>query len=440
MYCHIETLKKRLDEINQLRIDRALVSMAPSFQDVYSLIPILLHFHHPMLPGYLEGSVPHGICFYSPDATNLAWFDNIDRVAGVRVSSLDSDEQPITGVYSMGSISSIGQNANSDLDIWVCHQSWLDNKDCIQLQQKFRILEKWARCQGVNVSFFLIDENRFRHKNNCSLGEKQYASTQNILLLDEFYRTAVRMGGKRVLWNMVPGDEEAHYDEYVLSLYARGVLTPNEWVDLGGLGTTISLKEYFGTSLWLLYKSIDSPYKAVLKTLLLEAYSWEYPHTELLAMKIKQRLHDGEIISFGLDPYCILLERLTYYLTQISDTTRLDMVCRCFYLKASEKLSQDPGRSIPWRREILTQLVTSWGWDKVRLEMLDNRANWKIGQVRDAHNELLSVMIESYHNLIRFSHRNNLTISANLQEIGLLTNNLYAAAEIAPCKMNMITS
>ncbi|GAB7267269.1 hypothetical protein DZJ_38230 [Dickeya ananatis] len=72
------------------------------------------------------------------------------------------------------------------------------------------------------------------------------------------------MAGKRILWNMVPVEEEEHYDEYVLSLYARGALAPNEWLDLGGL-SALSAEEYFGASLWQLYKSIDSPYKAVLK-------------------------------------------------------------------------------------------------------------------------------------------------------------------------------
>lgn len=62
-------------------------------------------------------------------------------------------------------------------------------------------------------------------------------STQHILLLDEFYHTAVRLAGKRILWNMVPCDEEEHYDDYVMTLYAQGVLTPNEWLDLGGLSS-----------------------------------------------------------------------------------------------------------------------------------------------------------------------------------------------------------
>ncbi|AFP84813.1 adenylate cyclase [secondary endosymbiont of Ctenarytaina eucalypti] len=398
MRFYIQTLQQRLDAINQLRVDRALAAMGPDFQKVYSLLSILLHFHHSMLPGYLDGNVPHGICFYSPAATHSALLDNISRQAGTVIAPPDSSERPITGVYSMGSTSSIGQNANSDLDIWVCHQSWLDKAERAQLQRKCDLLEQWAIRQGVDVNLFLIDENRFRHKKSGSGGDEDCSATQHILLLDEFYRTAVRMGGKRILWNMVPGAEETHYDEYVLSLYSRGALTPNEWLDLGGLGP-LSVEEYFGASLWQLYKSIDSPYKAVMKTLLLEAYSWESPHTELLAMKSKQRLHDGEIVSFGLDPYCMMLERLTYYLTQINDMRRLDMVRRCFYLKVCEKLSKDP-TGAPWRREILTQLVTSWGWGEARLKMLDDRVNWKIGQVREVHNELLDAMMQSYRNLI----------------------------------------
>jgi adenylate cyclase class 1 len=436
LYFYIETLKQRLDAINQLRVDRALAAMGPFFQQVYSLLPTLLHYHHPMLPGYLEGSVPCGVCLFTPDDSQIAWLAGATKQSAIPLVTPVKGERPITGVYSMGSTSSIGQNGNSDLDIWVCHQSWLDNTERAQLQRKCSLLEKWAATQGVEVNFFLIDENRFRHNESGNLGDEDCGSTQHILLLDEFYRTAVRMAGKRILWNMVPGDEEDHYDEYVMSLYARGALTPNEWLDLGGLGT-LSAEEYFGASLWQLYKSIDSPYKAVLKTLLLEAYSWEYPHTQLLAMTIKQHLHDGEIVSFGLDPYCMMLERVTYYLTQINDMTRLDLVRRCFYLKVCEKLSLNPA-SVVWRREILSQLVKEWGWDEARLSMLDDRANWKISRVREAHNELLDAMMQSYRNLIRFARRNNLSVSASPQDIGVLTRKLYAAFEALPGKVTLI--
>ncbi|HGM5491122.1 TPA: class I adenylate cyclase [Serratia fonticola] len=437
MYLYIETLKQRLDAINQLRVDRALAAMKPAFQRVYSLLPTLLHHHHPLMPGYLNGNVPHGICIYTPDETQQAYLNDLEDKWGSPFEKMATGELPITALYSMGSTSSIGQSCTSDLDIWVCHQSWLDNEERNRLQQKCSLLEKWAASMGVEVSFFLIDENRFRHNESGSLGGEDCGSTQHILLLDEFYRTAVRLAGKRILWNMVPGEEEAHYDEYVLSLYSQGVLTPNEWLDLGGL-STLSAEEYFGASLWQLYKSIDSPYKAVLKTLLLEAYSWEYPKTQLLAMGIKHRLHQGEIVCFGLDAYCMMLERVTHYLTEINDTTRLDLVRRCFYLKVCEKLSLTNNASIGWRREILSQLVSEWGWDAERLAILDNRANWKIERVREAHNELLDAMMQSYRNLIRFARRNNLSVSASPQDIGVLTRKLYAAFEALPGKVTLV--
>lgn len=436
MYLYIETLKQRLDAINQLRVDRALAAMKPAFQRVYSLLPTLLHHHHPLMPGYLNGNVPHGICLYTPDETQQDYLNDLEDKWGSPFDKPASGELPITGVYSMGSTSSIGQSCSSDLDIWVCHQSWLDNEERTRLQQKCNLLEKWAASMGVEVSFFLIDENRFRHNESGSLGGEDCGSTQHILLLDEFYRTAVRLAGKRILWNMVPGEEEAHYDEYVLSLYAQGALTPNEWLDLGGL-SSLSAEEYFGASLWQLYKSIDSPYKAVLKTLLLEAYSWEYPTTQLLATDIKHRLHQGEIVSFGLDAYCMMLERVTRYLTDINDTIRLDLARRCFYLKVCEKLSLAKA-CVGWRREILSQLVSEWGWSEERLAMLDNRANWKIERVREAHNELLDAMMQSYRNLIRFARRNNLSVSASPQDIGVLTRKLYAAFEALPGKVTLV--
>lgn len=77
----------------------------------------------------------------------------------------------------------------------MCHQSRLDGEERQLLQRKCSLLESWAASLGVEVSFFLIDENRFRHNESGSLGGEDCGSTQHILLLDEFYRTAVRPPG-----------------------------------------------------------------------------------------------------------------------------------------------------------------------------------------------------------------------------------------------------
>lgn len=127
MYLYIKTLKQRLGAINQLHIDRALAAMEPVFQRVYHLLPALLH-HHPLIPGYLHGNVPHGVCLYTPDQSQQDYLDDLADEWESPFAKPGSDELPIASIYSMGSTSSIGQSCSSDLDIWVCHQSWLDNE------------------------------------------------------------------------------------------------------------------------------------------------------------------------------------------------------------------------------------------------------------------------------------------------------------------------
>lgn len=442
MYLYINTLKQRLDAINQLRLKRASSSMNESFSHAYRLLPVLLNYHHPILPGYVEGNVPFGVCFFAPDVQQTNWLKQFEPHVFCQLSLQKTNGKlPITGIYSMGSTASIGQNNVSDLDIWVCHQSWLDQEERKLLQKKCILIKKWAASFSINVTFFLIDENRFRYHISGSLNSEDCGTTQHILLLDEFYRTAVRIAGKRLLWMMVPTKEETNYDEYVLFLYAQRVLTPNEWLDLGGLGE-LSAKEYFGASLWQLYKSVDSPYKAVLKSTLLESYSRNYPHSMLLAMEFKQRFHAGKIDSYGLDAYCLMLERVTRYLLEIGDFKRLDLIRRCFYLKVCEKLRDK--NHIPtsnsWQKHVLSKIVTSWEWNAARLSILNKRNFWKIEQVRDAHNELLDTLMESYCNLIRFARRNNLQVSASSEDIGVLTRKLYAAFEILPGKVTLVNS
>ncbi|VDY32461.1 adenylate cyclase [Morganella morganii] len=66
------------------------------------------------------------------------------------------------------------------------------------------------------------------------------------------------MAGKRLLWTMVPAEEEHHYDEYVLSLYAQGVLTRTSgWI--WAVWANCPRKSTSGASLWQLYKSVGFP-------------------------------------------------------------------------------------------------------------------------------------------------------------------------------------
>ncbi|MFA0441582.1 adenylate cyclase [Vibrio sp. 10N.286.49.C2] len=436
MQAYTNILIQRLDKLNQQRIERALALMDLQGQRVFQLIPALFHFNHPIIPGYFEDSSPSGLYGFEANTLQQQFIDDIQLALGQPLPS--PNDTDILGLYTMGSTSSIGQSTSSDLDIWVCISPNMPTDAREKLSNKCLLITDWAQGLGVEANFFLMDEERFRSNVSEEMTGDNCGSSQHLLLLDEFYRSAVRLGGQRLLWQIVPPEMEECYDEYVAQLCDEGYVNCDEWIDFGRLNR-IPAEEYFGSSLWQLYKSIDSPYKSVLKAILLEAYSWEYPNTQLLSIDTKRRFFTHEPDLYGMDAYYLMLEKVTRYLVRIGDHTRLDLVRRCFYLKTHEKLSRDPGiGSVPWRREALGLMTAEWQWPQSVLEELDNRRNWKVEQVMVVHNALLDALMLSYRNLIQFARRNDITSAISPQDISILARKLYAAFEVLPGKVTLL--
>ncbi|MXP51411.1 class I adenylate cyclase [Pantoea sp. SoEX] len=400
---NILTVKKRLDAIYELRVNRALSNMHFDLRKIYHLIPIFLHYQHPLIPGYTEGKVPYGISSFVPDKNQYKLLINL--IGNSKKLNIPKDEMPITGIYSMGSTSSICQNNNSDLDIWVFYKSWLNNQEVEHLKIKCMALKNWCNLIGVKINFFLIDENALQYKKINDFSKKNFNCINNIFLLDEFYRTSFRIAGKRILWPIIPYNEKYQYEEYIILLYKKGILIRDEWFDLGDF-SSLKIEEYLHIILLNIHKSISSPYKSLLKTLLIEAYSIEYPNTKLLSLDVKECLHKGEIICFGLDPYCMMLNRITNYLIATKDNIRLYLVRCCFYYKVSEKLtSKKNNDSINWRRKILIRLVKYWGWNEKELKQLDNNINKKSNIIYEIHNELLNTIKIIHNHFIKFNNK-----------------------------------
>ena len=436
MQAYTTTLIQRLDNLNRQRTERALALMDLQGQRVFQLIPALLHYNHPLIPGYLDQQVPHGIHCFEMNAIQQQLVEDTELALGL---PLHSPKQPmILGLYTMGSTSSIGQSSSSDLDIWVCVPATMGCDDRESLSNKCLLITDWAKSQGIEANFFIMDEQRFRHNRSDKMTGENCGSSQHLLLLDEFYRSAVRLAGKRLLWQIVPPEMEECYDEYVDQLCANQYIDCSQWIDFGRLNR-IPAEEYFGANLWQLYKSIDSPYKSVLKATLLEAYSWEYPHTQLLSIDTKRRFFAHEPDLYGMDAYYLMLKKVTRYLLQIGDHARLDLVRRCFYLKTHEKLSREPqADSVAWRREALAHMVHEWKWDSTLLQELDNRRHWKVEQVKIVHHALLDALMLSYRNLIQFARRHDITSAISPQDISILARKLYAAFEVLPGKVTLL--
>lgn len=431
--------RKCVEILDKRRLERALLGSGDGFQHVLSLLPLLLQLNHPSLPGYVVQS-PCGIANFSLSdyqkqflsAEYPSLYDEIKR-------HIYGANPPILGIYLMGSFGSISQTYSSDLDTWICYREDLTEEERDLLEQKAQKIKEWAKQFEVEINFYLLDQNRFRHDHYADpITNENSGSAQYMLLLDEFYRSVVRLAGKPLLWLHLWVENEADYEKEVEKRIQAGTLDPQDWVDFGGLGQ-FSAKEYFGASLWQLYKGIDSPYKSVLKILLLEAYSKEYPNTHLIARQFKEDLFFGNTTpAHHFDPYIAILTKVTDYLTALSEFKRLDFVRRCFYVKATEDLALHQIDN--WRTNYMRILAQEWGWDAELIRELNRRPFWKIKRVKESHENLVKFLMLSYHNLVNFARKHKISSSVVPQDINILTRKLYTAFEELPGKVILLNS
>src|SRR5690606_27016189 len=203
--------------------------------------------------------------------------------------------RPIHGLFLMGSLGTLAQADQSDMDVWVCHAPDLSESELNELRKKCQLLETWAASQGAEAHFFLIDPARFvLGERDNQLSSEDCGTTQHYLLLDEFYRTAIWLAGRTPIWWLVPVYEEAAYEEYCRTLLNKRFVREEDVLDLGHLAH-IPPQEFLGAGLWQLYKGIESPYKSALKLLLTGVYASECPRVECLALRFKQAVYQGRL-------------------------------------------------------------------------------------------------------------------------------------------------
>ena len=217
-------------------------------------------------------------------------------------------------------------------------------------------------------------------------------------------------------------------------------LNPDEWFDFGSVVFS-SPTEYFGSGLWLLYKAIESPLKVVLKILLMEAYSSDYPNTKLLSSELKDYMlsHDG--YSIDLDSYYLMYRRVSDYLIASGSDSRLSLMRKCFYLKifdgvgASNHSHRDDGTL---KRELLTKFARRWGWDDSFVFDIEQFSSWKLDEVRGFNREVYTTLLESYLALLRFSIRHGIEYAITSDDAAILSRKLYAAFDRYPGKISVM--
>ena len=93
------------------------------------------------------------------------------------------------------------------------------------LLKKAKRISEWAMQFNVEINFYLMDQQRFRNEHYADpLTIENSGSAQYMLLLDEFYRSAVRLAGKPLLWLHLWVENEKDYEKEVARLITEGKL------------------------------------------------------------------------------------------------------------------------------------------------------------------------------------------------------------------------
>lgn len=429
-----QTILRRFRALNQDRLQRALEGMRPRQQDAVHLLPLLFHTNHPSLPGYVNADTPAGICGFTPGREQLGLAKRLGQSFEYRRLALR--RYPIQGLYAMGSVGTIGHSRSSDLDFWLCHQPGLSEQTLQDLALKAQKLEQWAADLDLEMHFFLMNVPEFRAGKVSELSGESSGSTQHGLLLEEFYRSGLLLAGRYPLWWLVPPEQERNYTACAEELIHKRLVDSSDVLDFGGLGN-IQENEFIGAGLWQLFKGVHSPYKSLLKILLMETYAQAFPDPDWLSLKIKQAVYAGNKDLEHLDAYLQMYRLVEAYLLQRKQPERLELARRCLYFKVNETLSRSTSKT-DWRGRKMLELTREWGWSQHQLKDLDNRPQWKIDRVSRERDQLVRELTRSYRLLSDFAAWHEAELRINPEELDVIGRKLYTALEQRPGKVERV--
>lgn len=430
---------RRFQNLHTLQLQRIQESLTPRQRDFLDLLPLLFQINHPLLPGFVSLETPAGIPEYTPSRRALLRAERLTKSFEYRRRALTS--YPIWGIYLMGSVGSIAYSSHSDLDIWLCHAPDLAAEALDELRTKAKLVEEWAASLQLEAHIFFIDPDEFRAGIGQPISTESCGSIQHHLLLEEFYRTSLYIAGRIPAWWLVPPEQDGNYTAYLRHLNDNRFIGENELIDFGGL-EYVSAEEFLGGTLWHLYKAIGSPHKSLLKLLLMESYSGEYPKPKWLCTVLKAAVYEGSVDIHELDSYLLMYRKVEAYLLNRQEYDRLDLARQCFYLKINELLSvrTSPSSARRERREVLKEMTDSWGWGAVRLQELDARRRCRVEQAIEEQKPITRELTHGYRSVNQFARDYAKQMTLKSDELVLLGRRLYAALEYKPGKVDILSS
>ncbi|MFA6012844.1 MAG: class I adenylate cyclase [Desulfobacteraceae bacterium] len=393
---------------NQRARERALDAFNPDQEDLFDLVPLLIHLTQRILP--IERScddheiMDHallkkacsGISNYDPSPKTIALAKKHLRVD--KLLPVPGKECHIQGLFTIGSVGTIAQSQDSDIDYWVCVDTKTMPPEAQNLLKlKLASIERWAATHfGTEIHFFVMDPESIKEGRFGGSDFESSGSAQSMMLKEEFYRTMILVAGKIPFWCVLPGWTDTK--QYPL-LYSIASRFHDDYLDLGHV-SAIPPGEYFGASMWQLFKSLKSPYKSVMKMALLEKYIHEGRQGILLCDLLKQRRASGKTHFRREDPYILLFEETTNHYLKTDQTDTMDLIRLCFFLKLSIASSKHlEGSVFKIRKIVVKKCMENYGWKAEELHDLGQFSQWPFKKVLELSERTNRFMIRTYNKL-----------------------------------------
>ncbi|MGR9099624.1 MAG: class I adenylate cyclase [Gammaproteobacteria bacterium] len=434
----LHAVSQRFKNLHQLRLQRIQDFLYPRQRVFLDLLPLIFHINHPLLPGFVSTETPAGIPDYTPKQNSIKAARKFSKTFAFQRRALIN--YPIYGLFLMGSVSSIAFSKTSDMDIWLCHQPNLPPDEIEKLQLKANEIEKWALSLDLEVHIFLINSGQYLKGEDVPLSAESSGATQHYLLLEEFYRTAIFLAGRIPVWWIVPPHEEKRYNDYVRHLKQKRFVSANEIIDFGGF-ESVPAEEFISATLWHLYKSIESPYKSLLKLMLMECYASEYPEPEWLCLTLKKSIYAGDFNLDDLDPYLQIYQKIEKYLSSPLHNDRLELARQCLYLKIMGASNPTQDSPIKIQRGIFLQNVAAkWNWPPETFARFVERKNWNILNAAREHKTIMRQLNHCHRMISGFAGEHIEKNDLENEDIKLIGRKLYSFLEKKPGKIELITT
>ncbi|HON60997.1 MAG TPA: class I adenylate cyclase [Deltaproteobacteria bacterium] len=396
-FTHYNRYKKRIMRVNDPLGSRVILD----------LFPLCIHINHPALPGYTgDDDCPCGVkCMEWPVSTirSLGTFSPIRLKTG-EVRNQVPRNREIEGLFTIGSVGSLGQTRESDYDIWVVVDAQAIGKPRLRLlERKLKLLQRWITSQYIiDMHIFLMDVDDIRKNNFGIVSQEGAGSALKNILKEEFYRTLTLIEGRTPIWWVSPPDNgKDAYKKTVDCLRQSLMFDFIDFIDMGDI-TSIPDQELLGAALWQMHKALDDPLKSMLKMALTATYLEPSGKSALLCDELKRRVMQASQEEI-IDPYVEIFKRVENYYRDRGDEKTIDLLRKCFYLKVSPAITANDLLRVNRqdKTSMMVEIVRTWHWPISYIRDINRFNEWSVEKYRAFGDELHDYLKKTTVLLIR---------------------------------------